>query len=522
MLRGLRLEIENILRKAGVENPADFSVPPKQEMGDLAFPCFTLTKATGKKPNEVSTELFQKINAALNNDSIIEKVVAFGPYVNFFLKSEKITAGVIEEVLEKKSNFGSSKLERDKKVMLEYPSNNTHKEFHIGHFRNVCIGNTLVKLYEATGAKAYPVNYLNDFGSHVAKCLWGLEKFHGHEKAPKNKQKWLGEIYAEANQYLKNHPECEEEVQKIQKQLEAKDKKIWPLFIKTRKWSVKKFEELFKELGVKHVAVFCEKDIKAKGQTKVDELLKKGIAKVGEGGAIIVDLSEYGLDVALLRKSNGTALYLTSDVPLAEEKFKKFPVDESIVITGEEQKLYFKQLYKILELTGVKSRLTHLTYGLINLPEGKMSSRTGNVILYENLRDEVEGQLAAETKERHPEWSKKKTSDTVKKLTLAALKFDILKHEAAKNITFDVKEATSFEGFSGPYVLYMVARVNSLVQKAKSAGIKPGKKLQLLTSALPASVKPGPVSGEAGKLKGTPCPKALGRLQVMPTERKPA
>lgn len=483
MLSTLRQSIEAIFKDVGVENPIEFSTPPKPEMGDLAFACFNLAKQSGKKPNEIAVELAEKINKILSEDSLINKTQAFGPYLNIFFKPEAVVSTTVSEVIKKKKKFGHVELGFGKKVMIEYPSNNTHKEFHIGHLRNVCIGNSLVKLYENAGYRVYPVNYLNDFGAHVAKCLWGLQKFHANEKIPKNKQKWLGEIYAEASKYLKEHEEVAEEVASIQKKLEAGDKEIWPLFMKTRKWSMDKFVELFKELGVKHAAVFYEKDIKADGQKKVDELIKKGVATVGEGGAIIVDLSPYKLDIALVRKSNGVGLYLTSDLPLADKKFKKYQVDESIVITGEEQKFYFKQLYKILELLGEKRKLTHISYGLINLPEGKMSSRTGNVILYENLRDQVMESMVEETSKRHENWSAKKIKDTASILTQAALKFDIQKHEAVKNIVFDIKEATAFEGFSGPYVLYTIARINSLVGKAKKEKIKTNKKFNLLVTS---------------------------------------
>lgn len=459
-----------MLTKAGVGEVSGLSVPPKSEMGDVAFPCFGLAKAAGKNPAEVAKDLAGKVMVG----GMVEKVAAFGPYVNFFIKSSAVVEKVVGEVLKQKTKFGMTTSGKGQKVLLEYPSNNTHKEFHIGHFRNVCIGNTLNALYKSTGSKPYAVNYLNDFGSHVAKCLWGLEKFHKGEKAPENKQKWLGEIYAEASRYLAEHVEAASEVAEVQKKLEAKDKTIWKVFMQTREWSIEKFEELFKELGVKHEAVFYEKDIKAKGQKIVDVLLKKNIATVGEGGAIIVDLKEYGLDVALVRKSNGVGLYLTSDLPLAEEKFKKYDVDESIVITGQEQQFYFRQLYKILELMGSKQKLTHISYGLVTLPEGKMASRTGNVILYENLRDQVYEHLVQATTERHTgkekadlNWQPKKIEKTARALAQAALKFDMQKHEAAKNIVFDIKEATSVEGFSGPYVLYAIARINSIVRKAK-------------------------------------------------------
>ncbi len=466
MSSDLKQYIRTALRYAGVVGEIELTVPPNSDMGDFAFACFGVAKEWKISPVDAA----KKIEAALGSSKsgLVSKVQVMGPYINFYLDAGKAAELVVQDVLKKGKKYGVNNSGKGKKVMIEYPSNNTHKEFHIGHFRNVCIGNALVRLYEQNGYKAYPVNYLNDFGSHVAKCLWGLQKFHASEKMPENKQKWLGDIYAEASQKLKDNPDFAPEVAEIQRQLEAKEKKIWPLFIKTRAWSIDQFEKIFKDLGVKHKAVFFEKDLKAKGQKLVDELLKKGVATVGEGGAIIIDLSEYKLDIALLRKSNGAGLYLTSDLPLAVAKFKKYNVAESIVITGIEQNLYFKQLYKILELMGFNKKLTHIGYGLVNLKEGKMSSRLGNVILYEDLYRGVFDALKAESAQRHPDWSEKKINDTVHVLGLAALKFDMQKHEAAKNIIFDAKEATSFEGFSGLYALYAVARINSIMRQAKN------------------------------------------------------
>ena len=250
--------------------------------------------------------------------------------------------------------------------------------------------------------------------------------------------------------------------------------------METREWSIEKFEKIFKQLGVRHSAVFYEKDLKGRGQKMTDDLLLKGVAEIGEGGAVIVNLNKYNLDVAMLRKSNGAGLYLTSDLPLAVAKFKKFNADESIVVTGTEQNFYFKQLYKILEIIGFKNKLTHIGYGLVNLKEGKMSSRLGNVILYEDLHDEVYEKLKMESAQRHTDWSEKKINETAHILTMAALKFDMLKHEAAKNITFDTKEATAFDGFTGPYILYVVARINSILAKSKVKSQKSKVKYNLL------------------------------------------
>ncbi len=458
----IKNQIFSLLQDIGIEMDIELSSPPKPEMGDFAFPVFALAKSQGKNPGELAKEIAEKIQGI----GFVEKVQAFGPYVNFFLNTGELAKLILTEVDTKQENFGVNAIGEGKSVMIEYPSNNTHKEFHIGHLRNVCIGNTLVNLYRKSGYTVIPVNYLNDFGSHVAKCLWGVITLYDGIIPEGNRQKWLGNVYAEASATVKDNDEYKKEVSVIQQRLEAGDLGITKLFQETRAWSIEKFNELFAELGVVHETTFYESDIKASGQKIVDELLQKGIAKVGEGGAIIIDLTKEKLDIALLRKSDGTGLYLTSDIPLAKEKFEKYDVDESIVITGIEQNFYFKQLYKILELLGFKKKFTHIGYGLVTKPEGKMSSRLGNVVLYEDLRDEILDRMYLESQERHPDWDQDLLIDTVKKLSQASLKFTLQKHEAAKNIVFDLKDATSFEGFTGPYILYVVARINSLLRKA--------------------------------------------------------
>ncbi len=480
MFASLQKELEKMFQAAGATGPFEFTAPPKPEMGDLAFPCFTFAKEKKQNPVEVAKELKEKLEIGNKKLGVVERIEAFGPYVNIYLNGPQIAQMIIEEVAEMGEKYGSNTLGKGKSVMIEYPSNNTHKEFHIGHFRNTCVGNPVVQLYKKSGYKVHPVNYLNDFGSHVAKCLWGLLKLHTNETPPENKQKWLGEIYVEANKYLAEHKDAASEAGEVLKKLEAHDKKIWPLFMETRQWSIDRFEELFKELDVEHEYLFCEKDVKSGGHKIVDRLIKDGVAEVGERGAIIIDLKPYNLDIALVRKADGTGLYITSDLALAEEKFKKFDVDESIHITGQEQVFYFKQLFKVLELVGFNKKMTHLSYGLVTLPDGKMSSRTGNVILYEDLRDQVQAQMIQETKNRHFDWSAEKVDTIARCLTLAALKFDMQKHEANKNIVFDIKEATSFEGFSGPYILYVIARINSLLRKSEIGNSKSETHFELL------------------------------------------
>ena len=448
----------------------DFSIPPTSEMGDICFLTFEEAKKRGANPGGVAKELANNFKAQISNFKLIDKVESFGPYVNFFLNTAELSKLVLENIDE---NFGNNNIGKGKKVLIEYPSQNTHKEFHIGHFRNVCIGNTILQVYRASGYNITPMNYVNDFGRHVVKCLWGIKKssLFGVSSTEiensANKQKMLGEIYAKASNYLKEHDkEYDEELDDLQKKLESGEEEITKLFLETRKWSIDGFVELMQEMKVEHDSIIYESEVKAQGQELVDELLSKKIAEVGEGGAIIVDLNKYKLDIALLRKSTGGGVYMTSDLALSEEKFQRYDVEESINITGSEQDFYFKQLFKVLELNGFHKKMTHIGYGLINTSNGgKMSSRAGNVILYEDLRDKIFEHLEKETRSRHEDWSEEKVRETSYILTMAVLKFTMQKHEANKVVTFDFEEAVSFDGFSAPYILYTVARINSLKRK---------------------------------------------------------
>jgi len=462
-------KILDILKKNSLDFSIQFSNPPKAEMGDLCFPCFEIAKSKKQNPSECAEQIKNILEKSNLSEFGVKQITTAVPYVNFYFDSGFFAKKIIGEIVKQGKKYGSNDNGKNKKVIIEYPSNNTHKELHIGHLRVICLGNALTNLFAQNGFKVDPINYLNDFGAHVAKCLWGLQKFHANEKPKKGEeQKWLGEIYAEASKYLAEHEEEKNESIEIQRKLEARDKSIWPIFKKTRQWSIAGFEKYFKELDLKLKYTFFEQDVKDSGQKVVDELIKKGIAQVGEGGAIIVDLSQYKLDTALLRKSNGAGLYITSDLGLALAKNKKYPdISEAINLTGSEQNFYFKQLFKVLELAGYHYKMTHIGCGLVMLPDGKMSSRKGKVVLYEDVRNMVYEKVWEETKKRHQDWSDKKISKIALVIAMAAIKFDFLKHEAAKTIVFDEDGATKFEGFTGPYVLYMVARINSLLRKAK-------------------------------------------------------
>lgn len=460
MLPSLTQRIETLFTKIGVTDNIVLNTPPNPMLGDIAIPCFTLTTDDQKNPAAIAAMLSDKLQAL--DDDIIENVQAAGPYINLTITMATWLAHVLEAQKEGWPLLGI----QAKNIVIEYPSNNTHKEFHIGHLRNVCIGNTLTRLFQKAGHTVVAVNYLNDFGSHVAKCLWGV--LHAQDELPlyEPQQKWLGEMYALVSSKVKEDEAVAQAVSQLQQQLEAKDPALMTLFEETREESLRAFTNFFAELGVHHDDTFYESQIKAKGQALVDTLLEKNIATIGEGGAVIIDLEQYNLHVALLRKSDGTGLYLTSDLPLAQEKFTRYPkTDESIVLTGKEQNFYFKQLYTILDLMGYEQTHTHIGYGLVTLPDGKMSSRTGKVVLYEELRDSAIDKLTQETQQRHPEWDQAKVTNTACELGLAALKFTMLQHDVSKDIVFDMEKAISVEGYSAPYVMYSYVRVQSMKNK---------------------------------------------------------
>ena len=457
--------IKKNLISLGVTGEMAFSVPPKPEMGDLAFACFGLAKEKGQNPAEVAKELAERINQ--DKIDLIAEAKAFGPYVNFYFSPSGLAKAVITNI-QKDKKCGTNSIGNNQRIMIEFSQPNTHKEFHVGHLRNVCIGSTLVNLHRIVGYKVIAANYIGDIGAHVAKCLWGMEKFHKGEKVPENRARWLGSIYSESSQKAGDDVEAKQEIADIQRLLESGDKKWIKLWKKTKKWSLEGFVRIYKELEVKFDKVFYESEVEKQGKKMVSDILQSGVAQKGEGGAVIVDLKDYGLDTFLVLKSDGSSLYSTKDLALARKKFSDFKIASSLYVVDSRQSLYFKQLFKTLELMGFSEQMKHIPYEFVTLPEGAMSSRSGNVILYEDLRDQVKNKIIAEIRSRHSDWSESKINKSAQIMTMAVLKFTMLQHEASKVITFDIKEAISFDGFSAPYILYVVARINSLFKKAKT------------------------------------------------------
>ena len=452
--------IKEVLIKSGVTpeiaEKIQFSQPPNPALGDISVACFALGPVWGVSPAEAANRV-QKI---LNEQKIssIEAVSSAGPYVNVVLETDCVLARVIRPA--------RVKTNKHPRIMFEYSQPNTHKEFHIGHMRNACYGSSLVNIWRAAGRNVLAATYNNDVGSHVAKTLWAYKKFHAGEKPPTEKGRWLAGIYVEATNALAQHPEWKDEVSDVLRKLETKDKEWFKLWKETRQWSLDEFHAIYRELGLKFDASFDESAVKERGQKIVDDLLARGIAKESDG-AIIMDFEDQKKGVLILRKSDGSGNYTTSDLALAQEKFSRYNIDEAVIITDNRQDLYFQQLFLTLHAFGFKQKLTHLSYDLVTLPEGAMSSRKGNVVLYENLRDDVVEMATKETRARHADWSEKKVAATAHALAIAAIKFTMIKTSPKNIIVFDKAEMLSFDGFTAPYIEYTLSRINSIFKKSR-------------------------------------------------------
>lgn len=481
MLLQLREKIWSKLSKAGVPPEIiaklNYSDPPKAEMGDVAIGCFPLAAFWKCSPPAAAEKV-----KALIADKAISAVTVAGPYLNIKLNSAILaasgnsandSAGRPRRPRTSEQSFPKTTKSQKSVTMVEYCQPNTHKEFHIGHLRNVAYGAALVNIYRAIGRKIIAATYNNDVGSHVAKTLWAYQKFHKNDTPKENKGHWLAHLYVEATRELEDHPEYKDEVSQVLHALETKDKKWHKLWDTTRRWSLDQFHAIYKELGIKFDVSFDEHAVKARGQKIVDALLQRGLAKHSQG-AIIMDFEQQNKGVLILRKSDGTGNYATSDLALAEEKFKRYKIAESVVITDSRQALYFWQLFQTLGAYGFKNKLRHLGYELVALPEGKMASRKGNVILYETLRNEVVEHALAETQKRHATWPAKKIRATAQALAIGAIRFSMIKQSPLKVIVFDKNEALSFEGYTSPYLQYTCSRIQSVFKKAgRAAASKP-------------------------------------------------
>ena len=437
-------------------------VPSNRQFGDYAFPCFQLSKELKKNPNEIALLLEKQ----LKPPSIIERTLAVGSYINFFIKKEKLSGQVISKTLKQKNSYGSSKQGKGKTVMIEYSQPNTNKPLHIGHLRNIALAMSLSKILEFNGFRAIKANLYNDRGIHICKSMLAYKKW-GKGKTPDEKpDHFVGKFYV---MYSQNETEeMKTELQEMLRKWEQGEKQTISLWKKMNQWTIKGFKETYKRFGNRFDVEYYESKLYDKAMPMIKKGLEKRVFQKEADGAVICDMEKYGLGKKTVLRADGTAIYLTQDLALAVQKFKDYKLHESLYVVGSEQNFYFRQLFKIFELLELpfaeKSR--HVSYELVLLPEGKLKSREGKVVDADDLMDEMESLAEKELKARYT-LSEKELSRRKRAIALAAIKFFMLKQENRKSILFVPEQAISFEGDSGPYLQYTFARANSILKKSK-------------------------------------------------------
>lgn len=448
---------------AGYENLLE---TPKQH-ADLALPCFSLAKEMKKSPIEIASELEKEFQNKLRKDSLIKEIKAAGPYINFYINSEVFGKEVLTQILKEKKKYGSGKDKQ--KIMVEYSSPNSNKPLHIGHLRNQSIGLSITNILKFSGNKVIIANLVNDRGAHICKSMLAYQKW-GQKSTPK-KMKLKGD-HLLGNYYVmfeKNKSEeLEKEIQQMLIRWEDKDKttrKLWKLM---NSWWLSGVKKTYKTFGDNFDVWFFESKLYDKAKPMIEEGLRKNVFFKNEKGAILANLENHGMPNKTFLREDGTSIYSTNDLILTKMKFDKYKLDRSIWVVASEQELYFKQLFKTFELLDYKwsHNCHHMSYGLVNLPSGRMKSREGTVVDADDLIEELKNLAKIELQKRE-KLSKKSMEKLSTDIAVGAIRYYLIKIDPRNDMMFNPEESISLEGNTGPYLQYSYARANTLLKKSK-------------------------------------------------------
>ncbi|MEO1517450.1 MAG: arginine--tRNA ligase [Bacteroidota bacterium] len=461
------------IRQLGIDKNADqmvgeFRTPPNRELGHLSFPCFVLSKELKKATAQIAVDLLE----ILPDHPLVRELRIVNAYLNFFLQPREMGRLAMESIL--KGDFFALKPRKElPKTMIEYSQPNTHKELHVGHMRNLCLGNTLVKLHRYCGYEIISSTFPGDVGTHVAKCLWYL-KYHNEQPMPSAKKgEWLGRMYSKGHLKLEESDDPQEQqhnkkqLSQILTQLEKGEGDFFDLWETTRQWSIDQMEEVYQWAEVTFDKWYWESEVDVPSLEWIKSLYGKGHF-VKSKGVIGMDLSEHDLGFCVLIKSDGHGLYATKDIELARRKFEDYQIEKNIYVVDERQSHHFAQVFKTLELMGYENAkyCYHLAYNYVELPDGPMSSRKGNIIPIMALINQMEEKVFHDLNEKYGrEWSEEDKQKIATIIAKGAIKYGMLKIDANKKIVFDMKGWLDLNGDSGPYLQYVYTRIHSLCQK---------------------------------------------------------
>ncbi len=438
-------------------------IPPGDKMGDFALPCFSFSKVLRKNPTIIAKELkgaMQEVQGELG----IEKLEVVNGYLNIFMNRTKYIQYWIDKM--KEPEFGIVKTGPGKTICMDYSSPNIAKNFHVGHLRTTVIGNSLYRIYEKLGYKVVRINYLGDWGTQFGKLIVAYKKWSDEATVKEKGIEELLRIYVKFNTELENNPELVDEARQWFVKMEQNNEEaieIWKWF---KEISLLEFTRVYELLGVSFDSYDGESFYRGKVPSLVEELKNKGLLKESQG-ANIIDLSEYDMPPCLITKSDGGSIYHSRDIAAILYRKENYGFDKCLYVTGVEQSLHFKQVFKAIEVMGYDwaDTLIHVPYGLVSLEGEKLSSRNGNIIYAEDILNEAIERAYHLIEDKNPDLPNKE--EAANKVGVGAIIFHDLFNQRIKNVDFSWEDVLSFDGTTGPYVQYTYARAKSIIKKNK-------------------------------------------------------
>ena len=434
--------------------------PKSSDLGDIAFPAFSLAKIERKAPQAIAADIAEKIDA-----SHFEKVVATGPYVNFFLDKSQISDQVIKAVIQAGADYGQQDEGHGGNITIDLSSPNIAKPFSVGHLRSTVIGDALSNIFRKMGYNTIKINHLGDWGKQFGLLMVAYKKWGSKEAVEANPIDELLKLYVRINAEIENDPALDEEGRLWFKKLEDGDPEATELWQWFRDESLVEFNRIYKLLGVEFDSLNGEAFYNDKMDEAVQILEEKGLLKESKG-ASIVELDDVNLPPAMIKKSDGATLYITRDIATAIYRARTYNFVKNIYAVGQEQSNHFRQLKAVLKKMGFdwSDDMIHVDFGLVTKNRQKLSTRKGNIILLEPTLQEAISRAKAQIEEKNPELENKE--EVAHAVGVGAVKFYDLKTDRRNGYDFDLEAMVSFEGETGPYVQYAYARIQSILRKA--------------------------------------------------------
>jgi arginyl-tRNA synthetase len=452
--------------------------PKNNELGDVAVPLFSLAKSLRKAPAVIAEEVFKQLLASYPQVKI--NVVA--AYINIFYDKASIAETVLKKVMANKEAYGENSSLHGQKIMIEFSGPNTNKPLHLGHLRNDCLGETMSRLFKKSGADVRKVNIVNDRGVHICKSMLAYKLF-GNGRTPESEgiksDHFVGDYYVKYTNWEKENKEtAENAIQEMLQKWEAGDKETLELWHLMNNWAISGMNETYEKTGISFDKVYYESETYKLGKDIIEDGLARKVFYKADDGSIRLDLTELDgksddgeVHGKVFLRADGTSVYITQDLGTAIRRHEDFPFDRLIYVVAHEQQRHFQILFYALKKLGYSwaAMLYHLSYGMVNLPDGKMKSREGTVVDADDLIEELRIMAQREIDEKGR--SAEVSADTAFKVGLGALHYYLQQVNPVKDMVFNKEESLSFNGNTGPYIQYTAARIASLLRKDKAAAL---------------------------------------------------